>query len=89
MKKTDNIMNNLDDEDEMLDNYDFDYSKAKPNRFAAKLAEQDGYIKLQPDIHKVFETSDQVNNALRALINAMPKKKNRKLSHAKKETQCT
>jgi hypothetical protein len=62
----------------MLDHYDFDYSKAKPNRFASVLTEQNGFIKLQPDIHKVFQTSDQVNDALRAFINAIPKKNKRK-----------
>jgi hypothetical protein len=65
--------------DEMLDNYDFDYSKAKPNRFAALLLEQEGYVKLQPDIHKVFKTSEQVNLALRALIDAIPKKSSKRL----------
>ncbi len=72
--------NSIPPDDEMLDNYDFDYSKAQPNRFAPLLAEQNGFIKLQPDIHKVFQTSDQVNNALRALINAIPKEKKEMIS---------
>ncbi len=79
MKKIKNITieidNNIIEDDEMLDHYDFDYSKAKPNRFAAILSEQSGFIKLQPDIQKVFKNSDDVNNALRAFINAIPKKK--------------
>jgi hypothetical protein len=65
-------------DEDMLEHYDFDYSQAQPNRFAPILAEQNGYIKLQPDIHKVFQTSDEVNNALRAFIDAIPKKNKRK-----------
>jgi hypothetical protein len=78
MKKIDKIESNLNDGDEMADHYDFDYKQAKPNRFASILAEQNGFIKLQPDIHKVFQTSDQVNDALRAFINAIPKKNKRR-----------
>ena len=69
MKKT----NQNIDQDEMSEHYDFDYSKAKPNHYAAILAEQEGYVKLQPDIKKVFKTSEQVNDVLRAIINSFPK----------------
>ena len=79
MKKTDKININPDDNHEMQEHYDFDYTKAKPNRFAPILAEQNGFIKLQPDIQKVFQTSEQVNNALRAIINIIPKPTKRKL----------
>lgn len=72
MKKGDSANENSKN-DEILDHYNFDYSKAKPNKFAPILAEQKGFIKLQPDIQKVFKTSEHVNNALRALINAIPK----------------
>ena len=73
MKKTKQKNNPKTDDDEMLEHYDFDYNKAKPNRFAPVLAEQEGYIKLQPDIHKIFKTSEEVNNLLRAIINSYPK----------------
>lgn len=75
MKKTDLNNNTQTDDDEMLDHYELDYSKAKPNRFAPILAEQEGFIKLQPDVKKIFKTSDEVNNVLRAIINAYPKAK--------------
>ncbi len=72
MKKTrENI--DLQADDEMPDHYEFDYSKAKPNRFAPILAEQHGYIKLQDDVHKVFKNSEQVNEVLRAIIATYPK----------------
>ncbi|MCX6154517.1 MAG: hypothetical protein NT007_10185 [Candidatus Kapabacteria bacterium] len=82
MKKIEN--NNLiqNNNDEMSEHYDFDYSKAKSNRFAPILAEQNGFIKLQPDIQKVFQTSDQVNNALRSIIHAIPKRNKRKMQNA-------
>ena len=75
-------MKKTEDNDEMLEHYDFDYSLAKPNRFALSLTEENGFIKLQPEIQKVFQTSDQVNNALRAFIDAIPKKGKRKLQKA-------
>ncbi len=57
---------------EMAKEYRFDYKKAKPNRFAVK----DGPLVavIDPDVAKVFTTSEQVNKALRALISAMPEK---------------
>jgi hypothetical protein len=64
----------------MLEHYDFDYSQAKPNRFALILAEQDGFIKLQPDIREFYHTSEEVNNALRHFIKTKPKLK-RKIIH--------
>ena len=79
MKKTNSRKNNGESENDMQDNYDFDYSKSKPNRFASVLAEQEGYIKLQPDIQKIFKTSEQVNNALRAIIISYPKSKRTKI----------
>ncbi len=53
--------------DDMLPEYDFDYSKARPNRFAKGRA-----VILEPDVARVFSTSDSVNKILRAVIAAMP-----------------
>jgi hypothetical protein len=65
--------------------YNFDYTKAKPNRFAGRVT--DGVVVvLDPDVAEVFDTPDSVNNALRALIAAMPKTKPRRTaSQAVKE----
>lgn len=54
---------------EMLSEYNFDYSKAKNNRFAA---EYHVSITLDPDVASVFKTSESVNKALRALLSAIP-----------------
>ncbi len=64
-------------EDFMRDEYDFDYSKGIRGKYARRATEENGYIKLREDIHKIFRTSEDVNNALRAFINAIPEHKNR------------
>lgn len=60
---------------EMASEYRFDYRKAKPNRFAARMQNEPLVVMIEPDIAKVFTSSEQVNKALRALISAMPEKK--------------
>ena len=60
---------------EMAAEYRFDYKKAKPNRFAARMKDEPLIVMIEPDVAKVFKSSAQVNKALRALISAMPEKK--------------
>jgi hypothetical protein len=60
--------------DDMVAEYRFDYSKAKPNRFASQIDTDPLVVVLDSDVAQVFNTPDAVNNALRALISAMPKK---------------
>ena len=60
---------------EMASEYRFDYRKAKPNRFAARMKDEPLIVLIEPDVAKVFTSSEQVNQALRALISAMPRKK--------------
>lgn len=55
----------------MLPEYDFDYSKSKPNRFAE--SKSGISVVLDSDVAAVFKSSEAVNNALRALISAIPK----------------
>jgi len=64
--------------DDMLPEYEFDYSKARPNRFAARIEKEDVTVTLDPDVAEVFTTSESVNTVLRALIETMPKTKRRK-----------
>jgi hypothetical protein len=59
---------------DMAPEYRFDYSKAKPNRFASRMKDAPLVAVIDPDVAKVFTTSEQVNKALRALISAMPGK---------------
>ena len=58
--------------EEMRSEYTFDYSRAKPNRFAEYLADETLTVVLDPDVAAVFQTSDAVNQVLRALIETMP-----------------
>ncbi len=52
--------------------YTFDYKKAKPNRFARRMKDSPLVVVLDPDVAKVFTSTEEVNKALRALISAMP-----------------
>ncbi len=60
-------------DDDMLPEYHFDYSKARPNRFAIKHKPGSRIVVLDPDIAEVFTTPESVNVVLRALIATMPK----------------
>jgi hypothetical protein len=60
--------------EEMKREYDFDYSKAKPNRFAGRIAKDRLVVLLDPEVSKVFPDSESVNAALRALITALSSK---------------
>jgi hypothetical protein len=64
-------------DDEMRPEYDF--SDSKPNKYAAILKRQEHLVRLEPDVFQVFDSDEKVNTALRAFINAMPKKFERNL----------
>ncbi|MCB0207261.1 MAG: hypothetical protein KDH89_20770 [Anaerolineae bacterium] len=72
MNKTSISSADQPDLDEMLPEYDLDYSKAKPNRFAGKIDKSQVVVMLEPDIAEVFTTPESVNSVLRALISTMP-----------------
>jgi hypothetical protein len=57
--------------DDMRSEYDFDYRKARPNRFSGR-PRQGVVVLLDPDVAEVFTTPESVNDILRALIAAMP-----------------
>ena len=61
--------------DEMRDEYQFDYSKAKPNRFASQIGQDQLMIVLDPDVAAIFKTPESVNQVLRAIITLMSKMK--------------
>lgn len=59
--------------DELLNEYHFDYKKARPNRFAARDGRRQlKVVVLDEDVAQVFTTPESVNKVLRALIKAMP-----------------
>jgi hypothetical protein len=53
--------------------YRFDYSKAKPNRFAGAAGKGSLVVVLDDDIADVFRTPESVKAVLRALIRSMPR----------------
>ena len=59
---------------ELAAEYRFDYSKARPNRFASLMKDSPLVAVIEPDVAKVFTTAEAINKALRALISAMPTK---------------
>ena len=52
--------------------YRFDYSKAKPTPYAARLGKDTVTIVLDPDVAAVFSSSESVNTLLRSVIAALP-----------------
>ena len=54
--------------DELRPEYRFDYSKARPNPYAARLKGKAVAVVLDAEVAAVFPTSESVNTALRAVI---------------------
>jgi hypothetical protein len=59
--------------EDMRPEYDFDYSKARPNPYAARLKDRVAVI-LDPDVAAVFPTSEAVNTLLRSVVAAVPQR---------------
>lgn len=57
---------------DLLPEYDFDYSQARPNRFAGKISEERLVVRLDPDVSQVFTTPEAINTVLRDLVTALP-----------------
>jgi hypothetical protein len=63
--------------DELRPEYRFDYSKARPNRFAEALKGKVVAVVLEPDVARVFDSSESVNRFLRSVISAVPERNSR------------
>ena len=61
--------------DTMRTEYRFDYTKARPNRFAGRGASKSVVVLLDPDVAKVFKDAETVNSALRAILAVVPRKR--------------
>jgi hypothetical protein len=59
--------------DELRAEFKLDYRKARPNRFARHAGKAPIIVTLEPDVAKVFSTSESVNHALRTILEAFPK----------------
>ena len=55
---------------------EYDFSDARPNRFAKKFKKPSGggvLVVLEPDVAEVFDSSEKVNKFLRATLSAVKK----------------
>ena len=59
--------------EDMLPEYELDWSKAKPNPYAARLKNTVAVV-LAPDVARAFPTSESVNTALRSVLAAVPRR---------------
>jgi hypothetical protein len=73
MKKIKASESRAADPDDLRAEYSFDYSKARPNRFANRATPDRITVTLDPDVSKIFTTPESVNSVLRALIAVMPR----------------
>jgi len=58
----------------LLDGYTITVYSPNKEAYTQNLAEKFRYIKIDKDISEYFQTSEEVNNALRALVSVFPKK---------------
>ncbi|MGE4001092.1 MAG: BrnT family toxin [Planctomycetaceae bacterium] len=72
MKKASGRKSTTRESDDLRKEYRFDYSNAAPNRFATRVDKNRRVVALDPDVSKVFTSSEAVNEILRALIKTMP-----------------
>jgi len=58
----------LDENDDLLPEYDLDYSKSKSNYFAKRYTQMVRQVGLAPDVADEFPTEESVNDALREYL---------------------
>ena len=58
----------LDENDDLLPEYDLDFTKSKPNRFVEKYNKMVRRVGLAPDVAEEFPTEESVNDALRQYV---------------------
>lgn len=58
----------MDENDELLPEYDLDYSKSTPNRFAEKYQQMQRTVVLDSDVAESFPSAESVNEALHFLV---------------------
>jgi len=63
-------INKLTEGDDLLPHYDF--SGGIRGKYTSRLAEENGYIKLDPRIIKFFKEPEQINSLSISIINSLP-----------------
>ncbi len=69
---TNEASSTTDTSDDLRAEYDLDYSRSRPNRFASGMSGTVVAVTLEPDVAAVFDTSESVNRALRSVISRLP-----------------
>lgn len=64
--------------DELRPEYRFDYSKARPNPYAARLKGRAVAVVLDPEVAAAFPTSESVNTALRSVMGLVARRSSRR-----------
>ncbi|EIC23743.1 hypothetical protein [Thiorhodovibrio frisius] len=61
-------MNPDDLEDDLLPEYDFDFSKAVRGKYYKEYTQSSNIVVLDPDVAAAFENAEAVNSALRSML---------------------
>jgi hypothetical protein len=69
-----------DSADDLRPEYSFDYSKAKPNPYAARLQGRTVAVVLEPDVAAAFPDSKAVNRQLRAVVATVPRRSRKRIA---------
>ena len=67
-----NLENDINSDEDMLPEYNLDYSKSRPNKYAKQ---NSVLIPIDEDVADVFQTPENINKVLKAIISAFPKNK--------------
>jgi len=73
--------------DELRPEYRFDYTKARPNPYAARLKGKAVAVVLDAEVAAAFPTSESVNTALRAVIVQRRSKRNARVTSRRSNNQ--
>ena len=77
MKKSKTLEKNLQvDPDEILPEYDF--SKARPNKYASRYKKGALVVTVDPEVARVFPTAEDVNQTLRSLAEIIRTRRRRR-----------
>jgi hypothetical protein len=76
--KTKSVRGKRRNREDILKEYDF--SRARPNKYASRYARNTLVVTLDPDVAAVFPGTREVNEALRALAGVMKEHRGRRLA---------
>ena len=77
---TNTTQNHSDASDSLRTEYDLDYGQSRRNRFASRMGDTTLAAVLEPDVARVFDSSESVNRLLRSVMSALPSPASRSAS---------